>query len=186
MSVVLALAIFWVIFWVIWTVFALSTGHIKSRAKMVIVYLVILVSLPLIIIGIAQLKTQNNAVFWSNNIWIESLGFIVFFAGFSLAIWSRIRLGKSWSGRDKLVTDHKLVVDGPYKFIRHPIYTGFIFMVSGSFLAVADAAFLILLVATFAILFFKARREETILRQQYGPEYERYRKSVRMLIPFIY
>jgi len=55
--------------------------------------------------------------------------------GLALAIWARLILGRNWSGVVTLKEDHELVQRGPYRFVRHPIYTG----LQGMFLGTAIA-----------------------------------------------
>jgi len=106
-------------------------------------------------------------------------------AGFLFTWWARIHLGALWSGTVTRKADHRVVDTGPYRIVRHPIYTGLIlaaFCTSfyrGSSLALAGAAVL-------SVSFYvKARLEERFLREELGEEYDRYSKRVRMLVPFL-
>jgi protein-S-isoprenylcysteine O-methyltransferase Ste14 len=93
-------------------------------------------------------------------------------------------LGKQWSYQARLVEGHQLVVEGPYRFVRHPIYTAMF----GKLLA-ANFAFghwLGLLVGGAVFLtgtLIRTHSEEKLLRGQFGEQYEAYAQRVRALVP---
>ena len=105
--------------------------------------------------------------------------------GFLFTWWARIHLGALWSGTVTRKADHRVVDTGPYRIVRHPIYTGLILSAfctaffRGSWVAITGAAVLSL------SFYVKARLEERFLREELGEEYDRYAKRVRMLIPFL-
>ncbi|HJT16619.1 MAG TPA: isoprenylcysteine carboxylmethyltransferase family protein [Thermoanaerobaculia bacterium] len=107
-------------------------------------------------------------------------------AGFLFTWWARIHLGSLWSGTVTRKADHRVVDSGPYRIVRHPIYTGLTAasfatgFYRGTVLAIAGAALLML------SFYVKARLEERFLRQELGEDYNRYAAHVRMLIPFIF
>jgi protein-S-isoprenylcysteine O-methyltransferase Ste14 len=106
-------------------------------------------------------------------------------AGFLFTWWARIHLGALWSGHVTRKADHRVVDSGPYRVVRHPIYTGLTFAVfatafyRGTLLALIGAAILTL------SFYVKARLEERFLRQQLGPAYDAYAQRVGMLLPFV-
>jgi protein-S-isoprenylcysteine O-methyltransferase Ste14 len=106
-------------------------------------------------------------------------------AGFAFAWWARLHLGRLWSGFVTRKADHRIIDSGPYRIVRHPIYTGII--VAAIAMAIAKGTIYAVAGALLAILSFwvKARLEEKFLREQLGPEtYDAYRRRVPMLIPF--
>jgi protein-S-isoprenylcysteine O-methyltransferase Ste14 len=105
--------------------------------------------------------------------------------GFAFAWWARLHLGRLWSGWVTKKADHRVVDTGPYRIVRHPIYTGIILAAAataiqkGTLVAVAGVA-----VVTLGF-WIKARLEERFLRQELGPDaYNSYRRRVPMLLPF--
>ena len=104
---------------------------------------------------------------------------------FAFCWWARLTMGRLWSGYVARNADHRIVDNGPFAIVRHPIYTGVIFAAFlmaidlGTAPALAGAAF-------FALAFWlKARIEERFLMQELGPEpYVAYRRRVPMLMPF--
>jgi protein-S-isoprenylcysteine O-methyltransferase Ste14 len=113
------------------------------------------------------------------------IGCLITALGLGFAVWARLHLGAYWSGKITIKAGHELIRTGPYAFVRHPIYTGF---VSG-FLGLAVSGGrpegligLLLVIVAYAI---KIRREERVLGDQFA-EYADYKKSVRALIPFVF
>ena len=81
----------------------------------------------------------------------------------------------------------RLLTKGPYEYVRHPFYTGFLFLAVGLALAFPIFETRLLLVMTLAVLFVFIPREEEELKRRYKKEYEEYKKEVPWrLIPHIY
>jgi protein-S-isoprenylcysteine O-methyltransferase Ste14 len=114
---------------------------------------------------------------------IASVGAALCIAGCGFAIWARFSLGRSWG---MPMTHHAapaLVTTGPYRFVRHPIYTGILFMLVGTSLvywlaAGPSAAFI-------AYFVYSARREESDMERQFPETYPPYKLRSKMLIPFL-
>jgi len=104
--------------------------------------------------------------------------------GCLFAWWARLHLGALWSSSVTRKAEHRIVDTGPYRIVRHPIYTGLIFalLATAAVLATAGAfAGVALMIAGFVI---KARLEERFLHEAFGPEvYEAYARRVPMLVP---
>jgi len=113
------------------------------------------------------------------------LGAVPVAAGLGFAIWARRHLGRNWSAHVVVKEDHALVRTGPYKRVRHPIYTGVLLALLGTGLAIGE--WRAILAAPLALLAFavKSRAEEDRMRQTF-PEYEQYRRETAALIPFVY
>jgi len=113
-------------------------------------------------------------------------GLGVEFLGLSLAIWARRALGSNWSGEISIKVEHQLIRSGPYRRLRHPIYTGLLAMyvgtavVTGTWLAVVGVA-----MAGFAY-WRKIRLEENSLDLAFGAEYETYRGETWALVPGLF
>ena len=117
----------------------------------------------------------------------------IIFAGFAihggsilLAVWARRRLGGNWSGAITVKVDHQLVRTGPYRVVRHPIYSAMLGMFIGTAM-VAGELHALLAVATIGISYWrKIRLEEKRLGEVFGAEYDAYRRATWALIPGIY
>lgn len=97
------------------------------------------------------------------------------------------RLGKQWALAARLVEGHTLIQDGPYRFVRNPIYAGMFGMLLATGLAAAQWALLLAAVVLFiAGTYIRIRSEERLLREAFGSEFEAYARKVPALIPGIY
>ena len=120
----------------------------------------------------------------------HSLGLVRFgaaltFCGVAIAAWARLRLAGNWSSDVTVKRDHELVVDGPYRWVRHPIYAGVLLALVGTALAVGEwRAPLAVLLAGVA-WWRKLTIEEAVMRRQFGDLYLRYAERTRALIPFV-
>jgi protein-S-isoprenylcysteine O-methyltransferase Ste14 len=106
-------------------------------------------------------------------------------AGFVFCWWARLTLGDLWSGTITRKENHVIVERGPYRLVRHPIYTG---MILSAFALAIQLGFTVNLLGA-AIMaggfWYKAGLEERFLSEQLGPEaYADYRRRTPMLIPF--
>ena len=103
--------------------------------------------------------------------------------GLSYAVWARVHLGRMWSARVTLKTEHRIIKSGPYTITRHPIYTGILLALVGTVLVRDTVAALIgfALIATGFVL--KLRQEERMLTEHFGDDYRLYRQEVPALIP---
>jgi protein-S-isoprenylcysteine O-methyltransferase Ste14 len=120
------------------------------------------------------------------NLPILIVGVAISLLGLALAIWARRILGKHWSGRITIKVDHELIRTGPYKLVRHPIYTGILAMYTGT--AIVSGSCLALLALAMALVAYarKIRLEEANLRTAFGPAYESYCRESHALIPGVY
>ncbi len=113
-------------------------------------------------------------------------GIVVTAAGAGIAIWARLILGSNWSGTVTVKQDHELIRSGPYRFVRHPIYSGLLLGVLGTVIAIGEIRGLLSLAAVFAGLWWKSRTEEGFMMEQFGERYAQYRREVKALIPFVF
>jgi len=131
-------------------------------------------------------SSPPSAVTWDMSLAYQRLLLGLVIAGFAFAWWARIHLGTLWSGTVTKKAGHHVVDTGPYRLVRHPIYTGIIL----SAFATAAAKETPVAFAGAGIMafgwFLKARLEERFLREQLGADaYGAYAKRVPMLVPFL-
>ncbi|OGL62359.1 hypothetical protein A3C09_02945 [Candidatus Uhrbacteria bacterium RIFCSPHIGHO2_02_FULL_47_44] len=123
----------------------------------------------------------------SQTVWFGAIGVLLTIAGVAFAIWARVFLGKNWSGAViTLKADHKLITLGPYQFVRHPIYTGWLFATIGTALAIGTFAAYIAVVLNLIGFLLRIQKEEALMTAQFPAEYSEYKKSSKMLVPFIW
>jgi protein-S-isoprenylcysteine O-methyltransferase Ste14 len=116
--------------------------------------------------------------------WMRWGGVAMALVGFGLLQWSQQTLGKNWSDAPKLFTDQKLVVDGPYRWIRHPIYTAFL-LILGSLLLITANWFIGTMWISMTALDVAARMdaEEAMMISQFGNQYRAYMQQTGRLLP---
>ena len=118
-------------------------------------------------------------------IWPAALGAALTFAGLLFSVWARFTLAGNWSDFVQVKHDHELIVEGPYRWVRHPIYTGLILMFAGTALAVGEWRGVLAVAIAAASFWRKLRLEEAVMRRQFGETYGTYAERVPALIPFV-
>lgn len=96
-------------------------------------------------------------------------------------------LGKQWNIKAQIIEGHELITTGPYKIVRHPIYSALfgLLIVTGYSMTLLWA-FIIAIVFYFIGTIFRTRVEEQLLIQHFGDQYEKYKKKVPAIIPYIF
>ncbi len=103
--------------------------------------------------------------------------------GVGFAIWARARLGKYWSAQVTIRQEHRLIRTGPYKYIRHPIYTGMLLALLGTVLAIGEYRALLGLALILLGFIKKARKEESFLQAQFGTEFDEHKRQTGFFLP---
>jgi protein-S-isoprenylcysteine O-methyltransferase Ste14 len=110
----------------------------------------------------------------------------LFGLGLGLVFWSGVALGQLYSGDVTLQDGHYLVTQGPYRWIHHPRYSGAILLGFGLALTFNSWIGLVVSVSFIGVILFRIADEETLMSQEFGPEWELYCQQTRRLIPFLY
>ena len=105
--------------------------------------------------------------------------------GVAFCFWARAILGRNWSGTVTLKENHELIVRGPYRLVRHPIYTGLLAMVVATAIQLGHSGGIIGLILIFVSFWIKSSHEEEVMRNQFPDQYPAYLKQVKRIIPFI-
>ncbi|GIK59604.1 MAG: hypothetical protein BroJett017_04940 [Ignavibacteriota bacterium] len=96
-------------------------------------------------------------------------------------------LGKQWNIKAQIIEGHELITTGPYKIVRHPIYSALFGLLIVTGYSITQLwAFIIAIVFYFIGTIFRTRVEEQLLIQHFGDQYEKYKKKVPAIIPYIY
>ena len=106
--------------------------------------------------------------------------------GLGYAARARRHLGANWSGTVTLKQGHSLIRSGPYRHVRHPIYTGILLAFVGSALALAEWRGVLAVLLAAVALIFKLRREERWMLERFCNDYAEYRKASWALLPGLY
>jgi protein-S-isoprenylcysteine O-methyltransferase Ste14 len=113
-------------------------------------------------------------------------GAVLTSVGVAIAIWARTILGGNWSGMVTVKQGHTLIRTGPYTVVRHPIYSGLLLAVLGTALALGEVRGLVAVGVLFVMFLAKSRTEERFMAEQFGREYDNYRRGTHALIPFVF
>src|SRR6202451_1144302 len=135
-----AIDVGWVVFWVYWI--ASAVGVKEGRGSRRRIPLGGLTALAVIVL-VRVFRGGSLAV---HTTVLEAIGAAVFASGLALAIWARVHLGRNWGMPMSQKAEPELVTSGPYRFVRHPIYSGLLVGVLGTALATNLIALIIVAV----------------------------------------
>lgn len=118
---------------------------------------------------------------------MELAGLVIILFGLVIRIWTRLIIGRMYSGYLRVKVGQVLVTDGPYRRVRHPGYTGFVIMALGLCIGYSSLLGLIAIpVLLLPGLAYRMGVEEKLLLAQFGSEYRAYIQKTRRLIPFVW
>jgi protein-S-isoprenylcysteine O-methyltransferase Ste14 len=180
---VVALIIFaiWIAFWIYWL--AASTGVKAGRTRWG-AFAGFRVALILVVLLLVRLRVFKSHTVTSDP-WLEGIGLAIFVLGLALAVWARIYLGQNWGMPMSEKADPELVTSGPYRRVRHPIYSGIILAMVGT--AIAVSWYWLIAVALIGAYFiYSATREERYMSGALPDAYAAYKQTSKMLIPFVF
>jgi len=119
--------------------------------------------------------------------YLQYTGFGLILLGVALFVWARRTLGSNFSGHVSVKKGQELVRSGPYKYIRHPAYAGYLLMALGISLGYSSLAGLTsVLLLLIPSVVFRLQLEEKLLSGQFGGDYEDYTKKTKKLIPGVW
>lgn len=174
MSLSIALTIGLLVLPIIW--FITDPRPFKERLEQYLTVKGIIVTV--IEIVVVSLNYLNSNTLNLNNIF-PYLGLVLYFLGLFIAIWAKLTMGKHW-GRPaeySFKRQNKLIVSGPFKYSRNPIYLGLILAFLGYSLALRSV-YIILNILVIGYFYYAAVKEEKILEKIFGQEYLNYKSKV--------
>jgi len=178
----------WVLFLLYWGITALSVKKAKvTQGVQGMLWHQIQIAVSfLLLAGIIPLWPFNQVV-WSHSALTDGGGAFLGVVGVAVAIWARRTLAGNWSSSVTFKHDHQLIVNGPYGWVRHPIYTGILLMMLGTALSLGRLdSILGFVLRYFYYVFSKIKTEENILTQHFSKAYPAYQKRTKALIPFLW
>jgi protein-S-isoprenylcysteine O-methyltransferase Ste14 len=174
----IAIAIAWVIFWVGWLVAAVGAKRGKGGKRQIPLRGLSAIAVVLLF------RLVRGGSLEVHSLVLGVVGVVLFAMGIALAVWARVYLGRNWGMPTTQKDDPELVTTGPYRFVRHPIYTGILLGGLGTALATNLIGVLIVVILG-AYFYYSATVEEKNLTATFPTAYPAYRASTKMLIPFI-
>ncbi|MDA8271395.1 MAG: isoprenylcysteine carboxylmethyltransferase family protein [Actinomycetota bacterium] len=106
--------------------------------------------------------------------------------GLGFAIWARVHIGRNWGTPMTQRDDPELVTSGPYRFVRHPIYSGILVAGVGTAMALLSWVWVTAVVLTGIYFVYSATVEERYMNERFPESYQAYKRSTKMLVPFIF
>jgi protein-S-isoprenylcysteine O-methyltransferase Ste14 len=114
---------------------------------------------------------------------VRVVGLAVGLAGAVLLVWASVLLGRLLIHEAAVREDHALIESGPYRFVRHPVYAGYLALLLGSGAASLNVCLWLLWPASFLGILIQAASEEQVLGERFGQDYERYVRQTGRLVP---
>jgi protein-S-isoprenylcysteine O-methyltransferase len=154
-----------------------------DRGSLSLLWIVILASVYLAVVlarALPQFSFGPRPIF-------EIIGVAVFTAGISLRWYAIIVLGRFFTVNVAIAQDHRLIEEGPYRFVRHPSYTGSLLAFLGlGFCYCNWASLAVLMIPILAVFLRRMQVEEAALVAAFGDRYRDYARRTKRLIPAIY
>jgi protein-S-isoprenylcysteine O-methyltransferase Ste14 len=180
-AVELVFVVGWAAFWLYWLVaaFSMKRGRVPWSRELRIRAVILVAVILLIRFGAFRGRGLNT------DPWRAGIGLVLFAAGLGFAVWARRHIGRNWGTPMTRKEDPELVTSGPYRLVRHPIYSGI--LVAGIGTAVALSWLWLIAVLLAAVYFvYSAFVEERFMTEKFPDSYPVYRQSTKMLVPFVF
>jgi protein-S-isoprenylcysteine O-methyltransferase Ste14 len=175
----------WILFALYWLVSALNRKKTKRResVRQRLLYILPLLAAFYLLYRYDFSHGWLGTRFVPDTPLVQWLAVLITAAGVAIAFWARFHLGSNWSGVVTLKEGHELIRTGPYRTIRHPIYTGILVAFLGNAVLIGQVRGLIGLAIIWASFYIKARREESFLAQEFGPNFNEHTRHTGMFLP---
>ena len=127
---------------------------------------------------------EVSFVFITLPVVVNAIGLVLFNGAALVILWSHIELGRFWSDQLETLPGHRVIQSGPYAYVRHPLYSSYLVLTIGFFLATANWLVGALMLIYFLTVAARAWKEEAMLITRLGPAYQAYREKTRRFFPF--
>jgi len=180
-AVELVVAVGWAVFWLFWLVSAISVkrGRIPWSRELGIRAIIFVAVILLIRSGAFRCQGLNT------DPWRAGFGLVLLVLGLGFAIWARVHIGRNWGTPMTQKEDPELVTSGPYRLVRHPIYSGILVAGVGTALTL-NWLWLIAVGLAGVYLVYSATVEERYMTERFPDMYPAYKRSTKMLVPFVF
>lgn len=178
------IALCWLVFVFVWVVSALFVKRTVERSAGW-ARLLVWVAVIVLFIRVSHIPGLRQPM-WPRTAALSALAALVTVAGLIVCVWARAVLGRNWSGTIAFKEGHELIERGPYAYVRHPIYSGFLLMGLGTAIGSGRLESFLLLATAAVVLGIKARFEEQFMSRHFPEAYPQYRRRVRALIPGVW
>jgi len=180
-AVEIVFAVGWGAFWLYWLVaaFSMKRGRVLWARELRIRVVLVLVVVLLIRVGVFRGHGLDT------DAWRAGVGLVLWALGLGFAVWARVHIGHNWGTPMTQKDEPELVTSGPYHLVRHPIYSGI--LVAGVGTTIGLSWYWLAAVGLAALYFlYSAVVEERYLTEQFPDVYPTYKRSTKMLVPFLF
>jgi protein-S-isoprenylcysteine O-methyltransferase Ste14 len=176
----------WIIFLLYWLISAMRA---KATAERQSVWSALAHRIPLgfsyFLLADGRLPPPMNLSVTPHAAWARMLGDAVCALGLFVTLWARWTLAGNWSSDVTFKQGHELIRTGPYRFVRHPIYTGLLVMCLGTAIEIGRLRCWLAMLPMAVAFWIKLKQEERLMLQHFPEAYPAYQQKVKALVPFI-
>jgi protein-S-isoprenylcysteine O-methyltransferase Ste14 len=172
----------WFVIWLLWALRTKTTQQRESVSSRLSYTVITAAGFWLMFAGDVP-RDWLRIRLWPTNVGTEVLGPAITGAGLGFALWARFYLGTNWSGAVTVKVGHQLVRSGPYRWVRHPIYSGMVLAMIGTAVARAQVRGIIAVVLLYAGFRIKSKIEERTMVATFGAEYDNYSRTTGGILP---
>jgi methyltransferase len=152
-------------------------GEIKERFSLPLLTFVYVLVCSVAVLELLLIKRNLNGI-------ITCTGIFLYIVAFLLRAWSFRTLGEYFSPHIEITNDQPLIIEGPYRFVRHPIYLGVIIeLISFTVIPNSYYALLLAIFTYIPLLLVRMYREEIAMIEKFGLAYVQYKKEVNAFLP---
>jgi protein-S-isoprenylcysteine O-methyltransferase Ste14 len=193
MSLSISLSILWQVFFYAWLAseiyIAIATrtprgsGKVRDRGTMLLLWVVIF---SFITLGSWFAETHDSNL-PGGAAWVKLAALVILVAGLALRWAAVLTLGKSFSSNVAIHATQTIMRTGPYRWMRHPSYTGLLLCIFAVALRTRNwISLLVIFIPITAALLYRIHIEEIVLHEHFGEEYSGYCSETKRLIPGVY
>jgi len=182
-----AIGVLWVLFLLYWAIAARQQKNTQQREdwKGRLVDTLPFMFVSFLLVGRRALPASLTTRLFPSSLALDASCFIVTALGLAFAVWARLHLGRDWAPTVVIKVDQALIRTGPYRWVRHPIYSGMLLALGATALAVGEGRAALAFALAFIGFLRRICAEEKCLAAIF-PDYENYRRETVALIPFIF
>jgi protein-S-isoprenylcysteine O-methyltransferase Ste14 len=140
-----------------------------------------------LIVIVAPYSESHNLLLMDGGELLRYFGLLVFLVGYLFMVWAPLHLGKQFSVYVTIQEGHELITDGPFRYMRHPRYSGIVLWVAGIALVFLSGPAMVLAAMMSALMVIRIPKEERMLHEEFGVEWEDYcTRTGKRVLPFVY
>jgi protein-S-isoprenylcysteine O-methyltransferase Ste14 len=175
----------WLLFAAVWLISAFKRKETKQRESIGqrLTYVLPIVLAWSIFRGYLLSSGVFHTRFLPDTLATAWVGAALTALGIAFAFWARFHLGTNWSGVVSLKENHELIRTGPYRTVRHPIYSGILLALIGTAVAIGRVRAILAVAIIWLSFYIKARREESLLATEFGSRFAEHQQHTGMFFP---